>query len=575
MRDITRPEVWAPNAERVELSVNAGMRSMERGAGGWWRAEPLAPGDRYGFRLDGGPVRPDPRSLHQPDGPHGESRIVDPAVFDRPRWEGVELRGKALYELHVGTFTAGGTFDDAIGQLDHLVELGVGGVELLPVNDFAGRRGWGYDGVGQYATHDAYGGPEAFVRFVDACHARGLGVVLDVVYNHFGPEGNYLAEFGPYFTDRHETPWGPAVNLDDEGSREVRDFLLGAMHQWVFLFGIDGFRIDAVHAFQDDSDYHFLAEIADRAREWEAQLGRPLFVTAESDLNQPAMVSPTGSSPDARGMDAQWADDVHHALHSFFTGERQGYYVDFGSVDVLAKALTEVFVHDGGHSTFRDKAWGTPVDRDSDLYDGHSFVVFIQNHDQVGNRAVGDRVGQSLEPGAYAAAAALYLLGPFTPLVFMGEEWNATSRFPFFSHLGPELGPHVTAGRAREFEAMGWADTVPDPQAESTFINSKLRWEEVSQRSHQRVFDWYRTLLRLRRELPGAMDPSLSATHAEIVDDDTLVLHRPGFAVAVTRAEREVDVPLTGDVLAAWDEPRRLDDGRLAIPGPGVVIVAE
>lgn len=575
MRDITLPEVWAPDAESVEIIVD-GERSLMRDDGrGWWTAERLAPGTRYAFSVDGGEPRPDPRSLLQPDGPHGSSCIVDPAIFEgRPEWGGTDLRGKVLYELHIGTFTEAGTFDAAIGQLDHLVELGVDAVEVMPVGDFPGERGWGYDVVGNYSVHGCYGGPQAFVRFIDACHERGLGVILDVIYNHFGPEGNYLAEFGPYFTDRHETPWGPAINLDGPSSREVRNYLFGAVRQWFFGFGIDGLRIDAVHAMNDDSDHHFLAELADRTDEWEEVLGRPLFITVESDLNQPYMVSPTGSVPKARGMGAQWADDVHHALHSFFTREQQGYYTDFGSADVLQRAMTRVFIHEGNHSTFRGQDWGAPIDPETDLYDAHSFVVFLQNHDQVGNRATGDRIGHSIPPAAQAAAAAFYLLSPYTPMIFMGEEWNASSRFPFFSHLGPELGPLVTEGRAREFAEMEWEGTVPDPQAETTFANSALRWEEVSQRPHQRMFDWYRLLIRLRRELPGAMDPSLKSTHVEILDEDTLVMRRPGFTVAVTRAEREVRIPLAGDAIAAWDEPER-DGDELVVQGPGVVVVRD
>ncbi|NLE96814.1 MAG: malto-oligosyltrehalose trehalohydrolase [Propionibacterium sp.] len=574
MRDITRPEVWAPNADRVEAVVDGEPRAMTPRAGGWWVGEQLAPGSRYAFSLDGSDPRPDPRSLFQPEGPHGPSEIVDPSIFERPGWHGMDLRGRVLYEMHVGTFTDAGTFDAAIAKLGHLTRLGVDAVEVMPVADFPGDRGWGYDGVGNYATHAAYGGPEGFVRFIDACHEHGIAVLLDVVYNHFGPEGNYLAEFGPYFTDRHETPWGSAINLDGEGSDEVRAYLLGAVRQWFVDFQVDGLRIDAVHAMADTSEPHFLEEMAGRAERWSEQLGRPLFLTAESDLNQPSMVSPADAAPEARGMGAQWADDVHHALHSFFTRERDGYYVDFGSAEVMRKALTGVFVHDGTHSTFRGRRWGAPVEPASEHYDGHSFVVFLQNHDQVGNRAVGDRIGHSIRPGAQAAAAAMYLLGPFTPMIFMGEEWNATSRFPYFSDLGPELGPHVSEGRAREFEAMGWEGDVPDPQEESTFTRSSLRWEEVSQRPHQRMLDWYRALTRLRRELPGAMDPNLTRHRVDIVDDDTLVMRRPGFEVVVTRAER-VATPLTGELLAAWDEPRRLDDGRLVIDGPGVVIVRD
>lgn len=571
MRDITRPDVWAPLAGTVELVTEAGRTPLTAdGGSGWWRSEPLEPGTRYAFSLDGGSPVPDPRSLAQPEGPHGPSRIVDPAIFaDRPAWDGIDLRGRVLYELHIGTFTEEGTFDAAIDKLDHLVALGVSAVEVMPVADFPGERGWGYDGVGLYTTHHAYGGPEAFVRFVDACHKRGLGVLLDVVHNHLGPEGNHLAQFGPYFTSRHSTPWGEAVNLDDDGAPEVRRFLLDACRQWIVGFGLDGLRLDAVHAMKDESEQHFLAELAEAALDWEREMGRPLFIIAESDLNQPLMVSPTDTEPGARGMDAQWADDVHHALHSFFTGEEQGYYADFASVEAVAKTLTRVFLHDGGYSSFRGQDWGAPVDPESSAYDAHSFVTFIQNHDQVGNRAAGDRLADA---DRQAAAAALLLLGPCTPMLFMGEEWAASTPFPFFSHLGPELGPMVTEGRAREFAQMGWDDAVPDPQSESTFRSAKLRWDEVAEGEHARMLGWYRALIALRDVLPGAMDPSLANVEVDVVDDDTLVLRRPGFAVAATRRSGDVRVPVTGTLLGSWSEAVADGEG-FVFAGPGAIVV--
>ena len=573
MRDITRPEVWAPAASTVELVLEGERRPLTRTDDGWWRGTPLEPGTRYAFSIDDGNPLPDPRSLSQPEGPHAASEIVDPAIFDRPAWAGTNLRGKVFYELHIGTFTDEGTFDAAIDKLDHLVELGVDAIEIMPVADFPGERGWGYDGVGLYATHHAYGGPSAFVRFVDAAHERGLGVILDVVHNHLGPEGNYLAEFGPYFTDEHDTPWGAAVNLDADGSEEIRAFLLGAVRQWIVDFQLDGLRLDAVHALHDRSELHFLAEISNATDQWAEELDRPIFIAAESDLNQPYMVAPTESMPKARGMDAQWADDVHHALHSFFSQETDGYYVDFGSVEVVQKALMKVFVHDGNHSTFREQEWGAPVDPLRGLYDGHSFVVFIQNHDQVGNRAIGDRLGHSVEIGSVAAAAATYLLSPYTPMLFMGEEWDASSRFPFFSHLGKELGPFVTEGREAEFAKMGWANTVPDPQAESTFLSAKLRWPELDLPVHRRVFDWYKTIIRLRRELPGAMDPDLLSTTVDIIDGDSYVMRRPGFSVYATRAAQNMTIVTEGGVLASWDEPIR-SGKTLTFHGPGVVVVS-
>ncbi|GAB3811391.1 malto-oligosyltrehalose trehalohydrolase [Tessaracoccus terricola] len=570
-------QVWAPHATRVDVVAGEFRRPMRpSGGAGWWVDEHgFEPGTRYAFSLDGGPSLPDPRGLAQPDGVHGPSAVVDPELFTRrPDWGGRDVRGGVGYELHVGTFTDGGTFDSAVERLDHLAGLGVDYVEVMPVAPFPGERGWGYDGVGLYGVHRAYGGPEAFVRFIDAAHARGMGVVLDVVHNHLGPEGNYLAQFGPYFTPRHHTPWGDGLNLDDVDSAEVRAFLLGAARLWLVDYRLDGLRLDAVHAMVDDSPRHFLAELADTVTGWETETGRPLALIAESDLNRVEMVSPTGSVPGARGMDAQWADDVHHALHSFLTGETQGYYVDFGSVDVLRKALTGVFVHDGGYSTFRGKDWGAPVDPNSGLYDGHSFVTFLQNHDQVGNRATGDRIGRTVEAGAQAAGAALYLLSALAPMVFMGEEWAASTPFPYFSHLGPELGPKVTEGRRREFGEMGWAEETPDPQAEATFRSAVLRWDERDEATHARMLAWYRDLIRIRHTHPDALDPSLAAVRVEIIDDDTLLMRRGNLAVAATRATRPVDVDLGpgAEVLAAWHPPTEPAPGRFTLGGPTALV---
>ena len=574
MRDITRPEVWAPDADMVEVVVDDTETIMARGDDGWWWSEPLPPGTLYQFRIDGGMLLPDPRSLSQPDGPHGPSRIVDPALFDRPATFSTDLRGAVGYELHIGTFTPEGTFEAAITRLDHLLNLGVQAVEVMPVADFPGEQGWGYDGVGQYAVHAAYGGPEGFVAFIDACHARGLGVILDVVHNHQGPEGNYLAQFGPYFTSAHHTPWGDAINLDQPGSSEVRDFLLGACRQWLVKYQVDGLRLDAVHEFQDDSPRHYLAELSDETHAWERETGREFTLFAESDRNQPTTVSPVGSVPGALGMDGQWADDVHHALHSFFTGERDGYYIDFGTAEVLQQALTRVFIHEGGFSTFRGQDWGAPVDPTSELYDGHSFVASLQNHDQVGNRAVGDRISHSIPLDCQAAAAALYLLSPFTPLIFMGEEWAASTPFPFFSHLGPELGPLVTEGRAREFERMGWdAEIIPDPQSPATRESATLRWDEITEPDHARMLAWYQELLRLRRDRPELASGSLAEVSVEVLDEDTVLMRRGTTVVATTRTQdRLVEIPVEGKVLAAWGEHGQVPEGH-AVTGPGALVI--
>lgn len=577
-RDLLRPDVWAPRTETVDLVVDGESRPMHRipDREGWWGiSEPLSPGQRYAYRLDGGDPRPDPRSLLQPEGVHGPSEVIDPALFEnRPAWPGRSLLGAVHYEMHVGSFTSEGTFDAATARIPHLVDLGIDAVEILPVAAVPGERGWGYDGIGLYSVHAAYGGPEQMVRFIDACHEAGLAVVLDVVHNHLGPEGNYLAQFGPYFTDHHETPWGEAVNLDDDHSDEVRAFLLGSVLQWIGDFGVDGLRLDAVHELKDDSPRHFLAELSDYATELEAELGRPVTLTAEADLNQPSMISPTGTSPEARGMDAQWADDVHHAIHSFVTGETGGYYHDFSTIEMLKKALTRVFVHDGIYSSFREQEWGAPVDPDSEHYDGHSFVVFMQNHDQVGNRPSGDRIGHTVAPGAQAAGAALYLLSAFTPMIFMGEEWNASSPFPFFSHLGPELGPLISEGRAREFSKMDWAGEVPDPQAEETWRSAVLPWDEIKAPEHYRMLLWYRSLIQLREQEPEIADGNLRSVHVEVIDADTVVMRRGRITVVATRADEGASVRLGAslEILLAWDEPTS-DDQHLTLPGPGALVV--
>jgi len=572
------PAVWAPWAAGVDLVLPRSGDGSYDGAervrmvpdparDGWWLApDPLAPGRDYAFSLDGGPPRPDPRSARQPYGADGPSRVV--AERDFPwtdaAWPGRDVRGQVVYELHVGTFTAEGTLDAAAARLDHLVDLGVGVVELMPVNAFGGRWGWGYDGVALWAVHEPYGGPESLARFVDAAHGHGLAVALDVVYNHLGPAGNYLPEMGPYFTDTHHTPWGPAVNLDAPGSAEVRAWIVENACRWLRDFHVDALRLDAVHALVDDSPRHVLAELADAVSALSRELGRPLSLVAESDRNDPATTEPTARG--GLGMTAQWADDVHHAVHAFLTGERHGYYVDFGSAAVLAKALTGVFVHDGVWSTFRDRPWGRPLPPGRD---GHAFVVFAQDHDQVGNRALGDRPSARLDPGGLAAAAALVLVSPFTPMLFMGEEWGASTPWQFFTdHTDPALGRAIQEGRRREFGGHGWEALyggeveVPDPQDHATRDASVLDWTEKDDGVHATLLAWYRELVALRRE-PAVASGDLTAVQVRAQDDDaTVVVVRPGVVVALTRATADVRVALPGGtwrVAAAWDGHARVE----------------
>src|ERR1051325_2001312 len=413
--------LWAPNAKRVEVEIDRKRTPMNAGENGWWSALVSAPaGSDYAFILDGGEPLPDPRSPWQSRGITGPSRIVDHQSFswtDR-NWQARPLSAAVIYELHVGTFTAAGTFRSTIERLEALVDLGITHVELLPVAEFSGSRGWGYDGADLYAPHHAYGTPDDLKLLVDACHKRGLGIILDVVYNHLGPAGNYLARFGPYFTDRHATPWGPAVNLDGPGSDEVRRFFCDNALMWLRDYHFDGLRLDAVHAIIDSSALHFLEQLACEVRDLGAQTGRHLCLIAESDLNDPRIIRPQAVG--GYGVDAQWNDDFHHALHTVLTGERDGYYVDFGSIADLAKAFKNGFVYDYRYSKFRRRRYGRP----GVSLSGHSLVGYAQNHDQIGNRAKGERSSHLLSTSHLKIAAALVLTAPFIPMLFQGEEWG-------------------------------------------------------------------------------------------------------------------------------------------------------
>jgi maltooligosyltrehalose trehalohydrolase len=572
---MTTLRVWAPLPESVELEIDGDRRPMTAVGGGWWQAEAGAPGTDYAFVLDGGDPRPDPRSAWQPHGVHGPSRLVDHSAFGwtDQRWRGVPLAGSVLYELHVGTFTPEGTFDAAIGRLDHLADLGVDAVELLPCNAFAGRWGWGYDGVAWYAVHDPYGGPEGLKRFIDAAHARGIGVVMDVVYNHLGPAGNYLPEFGPYLTEAHTTPWGPAVNLDREGSDEVRRYILDNALMWLRDYHVDGLRIDAVHALVDERATHLLEELAVEVEALGAQLRKPLFLIAESDLNDPRMV--TSREAGGHGLDAQWADDVHHALHVNLTGETAGYYGDFQGLPVLAKVLSRVFLHDGTWSSFRGRAHGRPVPA---TVPGHRFVVYLQDHDQIGNRAVGDRISATLSDGLLKVGAALVLTSPYTPMLFMGEEWGARTPWQFFSDHEGELGEAVRKGRRAEFASHGWdTEDVPDPQSESTLRASTLDWSELEQERHAALLAWTRSLIALRRTRPELSDGRREAVQVRYDEDSRwLVVQRGRVAVVCNLAPERAVVPVDGTPLSVLlhSEPGFVHaPGKVELEGESVLVV--
>ena len=570
---MTTVRVWAPKPTSLRVQTEGETRPMTAEAGGWWSSEIGGPGTDYTFVLDGGEPRPDPRSAWQPHGVHGPSRVVDHTAFDwtDQSWRGVPLAGSILYELHVGTFTDAGTFDAAIERLDHLVQLGISAVELLPCNAFAGRWGWGYDGVAWYAVHEPYGGPDGLKQFVDACHARGLGVVMDVVYNHLGPAGNYLPEFGPYLTDAHHTPWGPAVNLDQPGSDEVRRYILDSALSWLRDYHVDGLRVDAVHALVDERATPLLEELAVEVEALGARLGKPLWLVAESDLNDPRMVQSREAG--GLGMGGQWADDVHHALHALLTGERDGYYGDFGSTETLAKALTGVFVHDGSWSSFRGRSHGRPVPSD---IPGHRFVVYLQDHDQIGNRATGDRISSTLSDGLLKVGAALVLTSAYTPMLFMGEEWGTRRPWQFFSDHEGELGAAVRRGRRAEFASHGWAtEDVPDPQSEATLRASTLDWAELDDPRSAELLSWTRDLIALRRSRPELSDgrrDQVSVTHGE----GWLAVRRGQVAVLCNLSSERRAVPVDGtptSTLLASTDGAHLSEGQVDLDPASVAIV--
>lgn len=568
-------EVWAPRREKVQLHrPGLGLTAMEPRGGGWFTASvDLNDGDEYGFVLDDAPaVRPDPRSRRQPRGVHDLSAWFDPTAHDwqDSAWTGRQLAGAVIYELHIGTFTPEGTLDSAITRLDHLVDLGIGFVELLPVNAFNGTHNWGYDGVLWYAVHEGYGGPAAYQRFVEACHLRGLGVIQDVVHNHLGPSGNYLPEFGPYLRDAERNTWGSSIDLDEP---EVRRYIVENALMWMRDHHVDGLRLDAVHALKDSSARHILRELAEETDALSAHVGRPLTLIAESDLNDATLI--TAREADGYGLAAQWSDDYHHALHVAVSGETSGYYADFEPLSALAKVTTTGFFHDGSWSSFRGRAHGYPIDP---RIPTSRLVTFSQDHDQIGNRAAGDRLSQSLDEGGLAIAAVLTILSPFTPMLFMGEEWAASTPWQFFtSHPEPELGRATAEGRVAEFAAMGWdRSVVPDPQDPETFARSKLAWDEREADAHGRILALYRALIALRRSDPDLTDPAFGTLEAE-TDESARVfrLRRGGTHILVNfaRETRRMPIPVPSTVLLTTDDGFTIDQADAVLPARSAVVV--
>ncbi|WP_226346380.1 malto-oligosyltrehalose trehalohydrolase [Agilicoccus flavus] len=575
--------LWAPTAESVDLVLDGSRHAMTSRSSGYWSVEAAAAdGARYGFSIDGSEPLADPRALRMPDGPHGLSAVFDPADFawspGESDWEGVELAGKVVYEMHVGTFTPERTFEAAIGHLDDLVELGVDIVEVMPVAGFPGRHGWGYDGVALWAVHEPYGGPEGLLRFVDAAHSRGLAVALDVVYNHLGPDGNYLSSFGPYFTERHETPWGAAVNLDGPDSDPVREFVIGNALHWLRDFHVDALRLDAVHELRDDRALHLLEELAIAVDDLEEETGRAVALIAESDRNDIRTV--TAREFGGLGLDGQWADDVHHGLHAALTGESQGYYGDFALPGVLETVLTTPFLHAGSWSTFRGRTHGRPVD--PSRVDGSQFVASLQTHDQVGNRRAGDRLSHQIDQRRLACGVALLLTGPFTPMLFMGEEWAASTPWQYFTdHTDDDLAQAVRDGRRGEFAAHGWdEDSVPDPQSEDTVVASTLDWGERAEGDHARTLAWYRALLALRRARADLRDGDLREVRVQRTPTaGAFVVERGRHRVAVNLSDEPVrlDVRVPGVprpvVLLSLDPTVELADGHVDLAPESVVVV--
>lgn len=568
-----RPDfaVWAPRPDRLRLWTRPAARpddaprvtEMVRGADDWWdpaEEVDLPPdGDLdYGYLLDDDPApRPDPRSRRQPNGVHAPSRTYDPSAYawTDDAWTGRQLAGAVIYEMHVGTFTAEGTLTAAIDRLDHLVDLGIGIVELMPVAAFNGPRGWGYDGVDWYCVHEPYGGPQAYQQFVDACHARGLAVMQDVVYNHWGPSGNYLSLFGPYADEGADTPWGHPVNLDGPRSDEVRRYVIDNALMWLREYHVDGLRIDAVHTLSDPGQaVDILEELSTEVDALSAFLGRPLSLVAESDQNNPRLFTPREAG--GYGLAGQWADDFHHAVIANLTGENSGYYADFDHPEVLARAFSHGFVHDGTVSTFRQRRHGRPLPPGTP---GWRLVVCSDNHDQIGNRAAGDRLRERVDARTLALAAVLTLTAPYTPMVFMGEEWGASTPWPYFtSHPEPDLGRSVTEGRRAEFARMAWdSATVPDPQAPTTFTSAILDWSELDREPYASQLAVVRRLIALRRAYPDLGDPRLDRTRARVDagNGNLLVVERgERILIAVNLGHEPVDAPVEGTLLLGTGE---------------------
>ncbi len=559
--------VWAAKCESVTLLLEGATPQeipLRRASGGYFSATvEAAKGALYRYRLDGGNERPDPASRYQPEGVHGPSQVV-PLEFawQAAEWKGLPLEHYVLYELHVGTFTDEGTFDAAIRHLPRLAELGVTAIELMPVAQFPGDRNWGYDGVFPFAVQNSYGGPEGLKRLVDAAHRQGLAVVLDVVYNHLGPEGSYLGEFGYYFTDRYRTPWGLAINMDGPHSDEVRRFFIENALHWVTEFRIDALRLDAVHAITDTAAIPFLRELAAAVHRQAEALGRTILLFPESDANDARLIRPAAAG--GYGLDAQWADGFHHALAALVTGQRIGYYADYGNVRHLAKAYRDGYVYNGQYSRYRGRRHGSSTEG----IDSRRFIVFSQNHDQIGNRMLGERLTALTDFETLKLAAAAVLLSPFTPLLFMGEEYGEPAPFQYFvSHSDPDLVEAVRRGRREEFAAFAWQGELPDPQSEATFLRSKIDPDLRFSGNHAVLHEFYRELLRLRKSIASSGWAGMHLVEWE--EEQILAVKRPHSLILLNAGARDAMIAADAIDGAACRWCLALDSASVRWNGPG------
>ena len=527
--DKCRFRVWTPNVQNISTIITTqGNREIPLvlQENGYWQAqaENVQPGSRYFFRLNNSTERSDPASNYQPEGVFGPSEVIDHESFEwtDDNWHGIPLSSMIMYEIHTGTFTPEGTFEAITSRLDDLIELGVNAIELMPVTQFPGERNWGYDGVFPFAVQNSYGGPEKLKYLVNICHQKNIAVILDVVYNHLGPEGNFLPEFGPYFTEKYETPWGKAINFDDEHSDQVRHYFISNAIYWFELYHIDALRLDALHAVFDMSAKHFVRELAEKVADFSSSKGRKFYLIGESDLNDVRLIKPM--EKDGYGLDAQWCDDFHHSLHALLTHEEGGYYDDFGQINHLVKAFREGFVYSWQYSKYRKRKHGSSS---RDVPAG-KFVVFSQNHDQVGNRMTGERLPELVSFEKLKLAAGIVLFSPYIPMLFMGQEYGEDAPFLYFvSHNDPSLVSAVREGRKSQFDTSESQARIPDPQAIETFLDSKIKWEDRNCDRHKILLEFYTELIRMRKEIPALYTLNNKNLQIHVIAKKRLlILHR-------------------------------------------------